>query len=257
MRTTAGEAQPNVKGPGGMKILCRLSYPKPLPVIDGGASVALDKVTDQAWAAVIRGNSTPKLFRFSGGLVRLEDDEHGGPLLTELTTARMIHELALCAKWMKRGRGGEMVPARPHRDVAVNLLATPHPPLLVLERIYRVPVFGRDGHLHSEPGYSPSTRGLYVPLPILDETLEICHEPDEETIAAARAVLLDDVLGDFPFLDESDRAHALSLLLLPFLRALILGPTPLHLFSKPTPRTGASLWSRHAPFPSWATWCQS
>ena len=46
---------------------------------------------------------------------------------------------------------------------------------------------------------------------------------------------------DFPFVGRSDRAHALALLLLPFARALIQGPTPLHLFRKPTPRTGATL----------------
>ena len=48
-------------------------------------------------------------------------------------------------------------------------------------------------------------------------------------------------LAEFPFIGDAERAHAYALLLLPFMRGLIEGPTPLHLFEKPTPRTGASL----------------
>ena len=53
--------------------------------------------------------------------------------------------------------------------------------------------------------------------------------------------LLDDLLGDFPFIGEAERAHALALLLLSFVRPMISGPTPLHLIEKPAPGTGATL----------------
>jgi hypothetical protein len=49
------------------------------------------------------------------------------------------------------------------------------------------------------------------------------------------------MLGEFPFTSLAERAHAVSLLLLGFLRAMIDGPTPLHLIEKPTPGTGATL----------------
>ena len=53
--------------------------------------------------------------------------------------------------------------------------------------------------------------------------------------------ICDDLLGDFPFVVTAERAHAVALLLLGFLRAMIDGPTPLHLIEKPTPGTGATL----------------
>src|SRR5437879_4265468 len=98
-------AEPTAKGQGDVKTFLKSSYPKPLPIINGGSNEALDKVTNQAWAAIARGSTTPTLFRFAGGLVRLEEDDHGGPRLIELTTARMNHELALCAQWQKKSRG--------------------------------------------------------------------------------------------------------------------------------------------------------
>ena len=55
------------------------------------------------------------------------------------------------------------------------------------------------------------------------------------------SVLLDDLLGEFPFTGKAERAHALALLLLPFVRSMIEGATPLHMIEKPTPGTGATL----------------
>jgi hypothetical protein len=53
--------------------------------------------------------------------------------------------------------------------------------------------------------------------------------------------LLDDVFCDFPFKDAASRSHVFAALLLPFVRELIDGPTPLHLFDAPTPGTGKGL----------------
>ena len=65
--------------------------------------------------------------------------------------------------------------------------------------------------------------------------------PTPAEIAAARALICEDLLGDFPFVSPAERAHAVALLLLGFLRGMIDGPTPLHLIEKPTPGTGATL----------------
>jgi len=53
-------------------------------------------------------------------------------------------------------------------------------------------------------------------------------EPTAEDITAARALLIDDLLVDFPFVDDSDRAHAIAAIILPFIRRMIDGPTPMH-----------------------------
>ena len=67
------------------------------------------------------------------------------------------------------------------------------------------------------------------------------ERPSSAETDAARTLLLDGLLGDFPFTSEAERAHALALILLPFMRALIDGQTPLHLIEKPAPGTGATL----------------
>ena len=77
--------------------------------------------------------------------------------------------------------------------------------------------------------------------PWLFQLPAIPEQPTAEDIAAARQLILDDFLGEFPFTSLAERAHAVSLLLLGFLRAMIDGPTPLHLIEKPTAGTGATL----------------
>jgi hypothetical protein len=47
--------------------------------------------------------------------------------------------------------------------------------------------------------------------------------------------------GEFPFVDEPDRAHAVALLLLPFVRDMIPDPTPNHLIEAPCPGSGKGL----------------
>jgi hypothetical protein len=64
--------------------------------------------------------------------------------------------------------------------------------------------------------------------------------PTQENIRAARR-LLDNFLVDFPFANEASKAHALAFMLLPFVREMIEGPTPLHLFDAPKAGTGKSL----------------
>jgi hypothetical protein len=53
--------------------------------------------------------------------------------------------------------------------------------------------------------------------------------------------LLDELAGDFPFVSDSDRAHWLAALLLPFVRRMINGPTPLHFVEAPCNGAGKSL----------------
>ncbi|HXF87326.1 MAG TPA: hypothetical protein VNK48_03095, partial [Xanthobacteraceae bacterium] len=148
--------------------------------------------------------------------------------------------LAHLIDWRKRNRQGDLVPAHPPMQLVKALLATPNPDLPVLAGIVAAPVFGRSGELVTERGYHPATRLLHEP-PAGFELPPIPERPGAADIAAARSLLLDDLLGDFPFTSEAERAHALALLLLPFVRPLIEGPSPLHLIEKPTPGTGATL----------------
>ena len=60
-------------------------------------------------------------------------------------------------------------------------------------------------------------------------------------LAEALALLFGELLYDFPFADQGSRAHALALLLQPYIRSVIEGPTPMYLIDAPARGTGKGL----------------
>jgi putative DNA primase/helicase len=200
----------------------------------------LARLTDRVWSLLLGANTPPWLYRCGGGPTWIERDNDGRPVPRPITEDRLRHVLAQLVSWRKRARDGNLVPAYPPPVLLKNILATPDPALPVLAGIITAPVFGSDGTLITTRGYHPATRLLYEPahgftLP------PVPAQPTPQQIAAARSLLLDELLGEFPFVGDAERAHALSLLLLPFVRPMISGPTPLHMVEKPAPGTGATL----------------
>ncbi len=200
----------------------------------------LSRAGNKAWSLILASNRKPWLFRTGGLLSWVVPDDRGQLIATPVTDERLRYMLARLGVWQKLNRNSELVPAPPPTGLVKSLLATPDPALPVLAGIVNTPVFGSDGTLLTAPGYHEEARLLYHPAPgfVLPA---IPERPSAEDIARARTLLLDDLLGDFPFVSEAERAHALSLLLLGFVRAMIDGPTPLHVIEKPTPGTGATL----------------
>ena len=200
----------------------------------------LDRIVHETWTVIHASNDPPWLFRSGGLPTWTVRDDDGLATAKPLTEDRLRHTLAQIADWRRHTRKDGDVPAHPPAAVVKSILATPDPSLPVLTGITTTPVFGRSGELLTRPGYHPDARLLYDPppgfvLPVVPTS------PTEADIAAARQLLLDDLLGDFPFTGDAEKAHALSLLLTGFVRAMIDGPTPLHLIEKPTPGTGATL----------------
>ena len=200
----------------------------------------LGRSVSQAWSVIMASNRTPWVYRFAGQPTWVVPDDEGRPVATMLNEERLRHMLARLARWVRETSKGELLPAPPPVAVVKSVLATPDPALPVLTGIVNTPVFGRTGTLITTPGYHPDARLLYVPAPGFTVP-EIPTRPGAEDIAAARRLICKDLLGDFPFTGEAERAHVVALLLLGFLRGMIDGPTPLHLIEKPTPGTGATL----------------
>ncbi len=69
--------------------------------------------------------------------------------------------------------------------------------------------------------------------------------PSWEEVEAARDLLLNELLGDFPFASQADRANALAMLLTPFLLHYeVRGPAPLFKVDAPRHGTGKTLLAR-------------
>jgi putative DNA primase/helicase len=203
---------------------------------EGDLALAVEK----AWSLLLASNRTPWLFRYAGGLTWVVPDDEGRPVAIALTDERLRHMLARLGNWRRLNAKSELVPAHPPTLLVKSVLATPDPGLPVLVGIVNTPVFGRQGRLLTTPGYHPDARLLYCPA-LGFEVPAIVERPSAQELSAARTLICEDLLGDFPFVSHSEQAHAVALLLLGFLRAMIDGPTPLHLIEKPTAGTGATL----------------
>ena len=200
----------------------------------------LGRAVDRVWSLLMASNRTPWVFRFAGQATWVVPDDEGRPVATMITEERLRHMLARLAQWKRLNGKGELVAAPPPIAVVKSVLATPDPALPVLVGIVNTPVFGRGGTLLTTPGYHPDARLLYAPPPGFTVPA-IPARPSKLEIAAARNLLCEDLLGDFPFVGPAELAHVIALLLLGFLRGMIDGPTPLHLIEKPTPGSGATL----------------
>jgi len=219
-----------------------------LPEIDAGDR-DLPRVTGAAWSALLAANEPPTLFRQGGVATRIEMDDAGAPATRTLNEDRMRHSLARAANWYYEDEDGMRTPAAPPALVVKDVLATPDMPLPVLTRIVEAPVFAPDGTVQTEPGYHSASQTYYAPAAGFEvRALTVCPSADE--VSLARELLVTELLGDFPFVSDAERSHAVALLLLPFVRALISGATPLHLVEKPSPGTGASLLCDALTFPS-------
>ncbi|MEJ7640265.1 MAG: hypothetical protein WKF75_20440, partial [Singulisphaera sp.] len=104
----------------------------------------------------------------------------------------------------------------------------------------RAPVIAPDGSLVDQPGYHRASGLYYEPEDGVNVPPVSLHPTDDE-ITAARSLFFDDLFFNFPFVSNADRTNALGMLITPFVRSLITGPTPLMIVDAPVQGTGKGL----------------
>ncbi len=205
----------------------------------------LDDTADEAVAAVRSANAPPHLFVRSGQLVRIRRDEAERPMVDGLGSVDLLDLMAAAARWRKRVKtetGFQLAAAHPTRGLADVVLArikrTPDalPPLV---SVVESPVFRADGTIVARRGYEPITRTFYAPATSF-ELAAIPERPTPGELAGAVQGVAE-LLQDFAFATEADRATAWAALLSATLRFLIDGCVPLTLIDAPTQGTGKSL----------------
>src|SRR5215510_4035539 len=137
------------------------------------------------------------------------------PTIGILTEDRLRYHLARVASWYKwtRNRRESTFPPMP---VVKDMLARPDPPLPRLTRIIEASMFGKNGELIITHGYHHAAEVYYSPQ-VNFAISPIPRQPSVQEIEAARNVILD-VVVDFPFVSSQERANAISIMLLPFVR---------------------------------------
>lgn len=198
----------------------------------------LRDVVEDTWRAILAANDPPHLFIRAGQLVRITETE-SGPKIEAMDEAAVYGLLIRTADWMAEGKK-ESHDTKPPKELARDILSSPHPDLPVLEAVLRAPVMDAEGRIIMASGYHPEARVVYCGAPGL-VLKEIPRRITDGNIDEAVKLITEDLLCDFPFAAESDRAHAIAVLLLPLVRRMITGPTPMHLIEAPTPGTGKSL----------------
>lgn len=193
----------------------------------------LRDVRRDALSALTLANNPERIFQRSNRLVRLTKDETGNAMTEVMDTDALRGELAACADWIKvtkEGRNHHVVPPWVASDIKALDNWEGIPPLRGLVR--GPAMVTRAGDFLLRPGYDPVSGFAYV-----GEELNL----PEMTVEQARAVIVDDLLGDFPFENQASRANAVSLLIVPFVRPVIQGPIPLYTVDAPTPGSGKGL----------------
>lgn len=125
---------------------------------------------------------------------------------------------------------------------SADLLGAPDdaPNLRTLEGVVSVPTLRADGSIISEPGYDDATGLLYLPEPGLTVP-EVSESPTREQVRAAVRLILDDVIGGFPFVNDDHRANFVGSLLTPMLRTIVPPPYKLLAIEAHQPGSGKTL----------------
>jgi hypothetical protein len=215
------------------------SESKHLPELDAGDR-DLQRVSRATLEILVSVNQPAFIFRHADMLSRIQQSDDGSMIIRPLSENGLRHILAQYIHWfaLKGKQEKYAVPELPPLHVVRDILAMPDPPFPVITRVVHAPIFASDGTLRTNPGYDPTSQIYYDPRGNLE--IDVPEAPPAEDVTLARDAV-EDVLCDFPFTSETERTHAVGLLLLPFARELIDGPTPLHSIEKPSPGTGAGL----------------
>ncbi len=235
--TAASQATPTEYPPSAISTGTR-------PQIQGNERQLRD-IRHDALAALLAANDPPHLFRRAGGVARIALVQDNGdtavPRIQQLDANALRGELTNAADWLTlhhSKQGDFLAPDLPPLAVAHDILGLRTVELPPLISVITCPAFTPDGGLITADGYDAASALWHHRT--LDHLPDIADQPTEADIGDAREAL-HEIITDFPFVDDASRANTIALLLLPFVRPLIDGPTPLHAADAPTPGTGKGL----------------
>lgn len=210
-----------------------------------------DTATIEAWKVIKRSNcqTDPREFIFRIGDVpcRFEQQDDGQWAPVPLSESKLRHRLNEVAEWgeVRTPKGGgepqwiKTQGAAVPRDIATLTLAAPNPPIPVVHRLVETPVLTPKGNIADTPGYNQFAKVFYLPAAGL-KMPTVARVPTRADVARARSLLLEDLLVDFPFKSDADKAHVLCMFLQPVVRNLV-GMCPLYAVEAPTPGSGKGL----------------
>jgi DNA primase catalytic core len=180
------------------------------------------------------------LFRTAAGLSMLRAEDGRAPRLELCTEAGMYGVLARSMDWHKVNADGQARICPPPTDVVRDVLHARPEGIPALEGVITTPFFDASATLVQKPGYHESARAwLHLDPSLRLREVALC--PSQDEVRAALELFFEELLFDFPFASQADRAHVLAFMLLPFIRLMIAGGTPLFLIEAAAIAAGKTL----------------
>jgi hypothetical protein len=157
--------------------------------------------------------------------------------LLAVCEATMLDYLCRWSRWEKYDkRTKKAARANPPGAVARIILARDGEwNFKPLAGVITAPTMRPDGSIFSTPGYDPQTRLVLFDPPPMPPLIPNASRDD----ALAALALFEDLLAEFPFINEASKSVALSALITPVVRGA-MGVAPLHAFRAPAAGSGKS-----------------
>lgn len=200
----------------------------------------LHELSEEALQELLRWNDPPQLFvDRAGQIVRIQS-------IAEETSVAPVNAdglrgyLSEAARWLRYKKSEGLVATYPEPAVATDICLRHAARLPVLEEFTRAPVFDRNLRLIRKSGYDKTAR-LYADTADLALPQQVPQVPTSKDLKEAKRWIIEEMMGDFPFVDDASRAHSVGAVLAPFVRQALNGPIPLHLIESPSAGTGKSL----------------
>lgn len=206
----------------------------------------LRDVIADIWRAVIKANNPPRTFQREGKIVTLYQD--GSEPKLDIVTAERLYGMVLeVADYFRPTKeDGVLTHSYPQHDIIRSMVTAPPKELPIIEGVSSVPMFLPDGSLQAKDGYCEQTKTYYFGMREIEGVESSFSSGESATdrdgkVAGAVRFLREEVYANFPFAGELEFSHVLAALLLPFVRPLIKGATPIHLIEANGPGSGKTL----------------
>jgi len=198
----------------------------------------IEKVED----TIYEFNDPPSIFQRGGTLARIKTVDLDQYKIEDFSDHAIRNEMSRAAKYVRikeTDDGIEHIPCHPPLDLAKGILALGSWEVPPIRGLINAPVVRDDGSILCAIGYDEST-GLYYAQASELKIPDIPDYPSKEDAKIAAKHFMDEVLHDFPFLDQTAKANALAAFITTIVRPMIKGQVPIGLIDKPAPGTGAS-----------------
>lgn len=177
----------------------------------------------------------PWVYRHAGALAELDSTEAPHELRMP-GDHRTLQLLSMSSRFATETKQGHR-PTKPTLELAKCVTQHPLGPLRRLEGLVHTPVLREDGTVVTTQGYD-EVSGLFLDLN--DTWPDVPAQPTRSQVAEA-VLRLEDVVCDFPFATDADRAAWVAALLTVLGRNAFGGPSPMVFVSASTPGTGKGL----------------